>query len=76
MSSKFSTIRLLLHGFENLGHLVVNGQKLGPSKEEYRFVAPISKFDPLGATKGEDLKITALQFIEFEHTHDEVKITW
>lgn len=76
MSSKFSSIQLLLHGFEDLDDLSVNGQKLDLSKQAYRFVAPISKFDPLGAAKGEDLKIPALQFIKFDHAHDEVKITW
>lgn len=76
MPSKFLKIKLMLHGFGNLRQLLINGRPSKLSTCEYRFVAPISKFDPLGAAKGEALKIPALHFTEFDHEDQSIEITW
>ncbi|MFY0252955.1 TIM-barrel domain-containing protein [Chitinophaga sp. 30R24] len=46
--SHFRVIRLMLHGFEQLPGIMVNGAPVTVQTKTYSFLAPISRFDPQG----------------------------
>ena len=45
-SSPFKRMKIYLHGFEELNEAEVNGKKIAVEKSSYRFLNPISNFDP------------------------------
>ncbi|GEP92946.1 alpha-glucosidase [Chitinophaga terrae (ex Kim and Jung 2007)] len=48
-SSNFRYVSLLLHGFEDMDKISVNGKGIQLQKQSYSFLSPISRFDPQGA---------------------------
>ena len=70
-----STVRICLHGFDDT-MFEVNGQSQSVSTTVYRFIEPISNFDPFGNETGENLKITDLKYLQLENTTDAITIRW
>jgi len=67
----FSKIRIYFHGFdvEELKHLET-------SHEHYRFINPLSNFDPGSRAGTVDHWISDLQYVEVENGSDEITISW
>lgn len=74
-SSAFKKLNLYFHGFDSLQSVNVNNLKLAVKTSEYRFVQPISNFDPVG-TMPEGLKVDAVQFISTDYNQDQINIRW
>ena len=47
--SKFKTIKLVLHGFNSISGIKLNGKQMGLDDDFASFLNPISKFDPQGS---------------------------
>jgi alpha-glucosidase len=73
--SAFHTIRLVLHGFEEVGpHLAVNGQPVPVREERLVMLPPLPSFDPLGR---ENLELAQVNKVaEFANQTGEVVVTW
>lgn len=69
--SPFSSIRLFLHGFTDLATPVVNSSEVSLSTRDYRFVEPISNFDPVN-TMPEAPTIHSLKFISLPYDEQEI----
>lgn len=54
-SSKIRTIRVVMHGFHSQS-ISVNGQSVSPYRADYRFIQPISNFDPVIKMEDSNLK--------------------
>ena len=74
--SNFKTIRTYFHGFRSMRSVTVNGKKVKCKYEKYRFVKPISNFDPY--YRGEDmtLHIDELPFIEFKNLKKAIELRY
>ena len=71
--SKIKKLRLVLHGFE------ANEMKdaaLDLSSEMYRYVNPISHFDPFDSTDRDFLKIKNVLTLETNYVDDEMVFNW
>lgn len=74
-TSKYKTVRLFVHCFEtDILKPSINGQAQTLSATDYRFVEPISNFDPWFKEIDSSKTIKDLPFIEFEHADNEVII--
>ncbi|UII25274.1 glycoside hydrolase family 31 protein [Fulvivirga maritima] len=73
--SKFSTIKLCLHGFKDQS-FIVNGKEIKANEEEYRFIEPVSNFDPIYTEPNTVPEIKALKSIEFTNTTEAISIQW
>ncbi|MDX1630149.1 MAG: glycoside hydrolase family 31 protein, partial [Fulvivirga sp.] len=73
--SGVENIDLYLHGFD-LEALEVNGKSTHTENVDYKFVEPISNFDPVDNYNDERLKIKGLNKIAFKYIDDEIMITW
>jgi alpha-glucosidase len=69
----WKNIRLYTHGFSP-EEIRVNGKAKDVQLEMYRFIQPISNFDPIGTIRSDELKIKALPFIEFPYKNEEITI--
>lgn len=69
--SQFREVKLYFHGFEDqeLAGLTIQ-------KEDYRFIDPLSNFDPIDTVKHQDHKIINLAYTVFELKNEEFSITW
>lgn len=75
MTSKFRKIKLILHGFEDIGSsLKVDGNKVKPDKERVQFFTPISMFDPIG--EAEVLEGLEVQSIIVSNETQRIHIDW
>lgn len=74
-TSKFSKVKLVLVGFDDLSKsLKVGAKKTSPGSERFSYLSAISKFDPITAAgKVDDI---AAQTVVFDNTKEEVKIQW
>ncbi len=72
--SRFRTVKVCFHGFDGLKPSV-NAKKENLRSEDYRYIAPISNFDPVGVPGG-DFKLENLPYLELEYTNDPVEISW
>jgi alpha-glucosidase len=64
LASKFNNIKLILHGFNDLSSIKINGSQTALSDDFNSFLVPISKFDPQGnsnAAETERVKSTVLK---------------
>lgn len=68
-------IRVYIHGADVKG-VKVNNEKVDLKTETYRFILPISHFDPIESTKKDKLKIENMPYIEIPYTNDEININW
>ncbi|HEU5291475.1 MAG TPA: TIM-barrel domain-containing protein, partial [Cyclobacteriaceae bacterium] len=71
----YKKVNLFLHGFNELNSISVNGEQHPIQQKEYRFVQPISNFDPVG-TMPEGPKISSLKFITITYSQDPIAIQW
>lgn len=74
-ASPFKQVKFCLHGFEAIAAVTLDGKNLVVEQREYRFVQPISNYDPVG-TMPEGLKIQTLQTILTPYTSDSFEIRW
>ena len=74
-SSLFKKLKLCLHGFEGVDSVKIAGTSMKLEAGEYRFVQPISNYDPVG-TMPEGLKINSLKFIVTDYTSGQLVIRW
>jgi alpha-glucosidase len=72
--SPFKIIRLHFHGF-NIQSAQVNGNTLSVNQKQYRFVQPISNFDPVN-TMPEGPKISSLSFIDIPYDSNTLEVRW
>lgn len=72
MDPQFSTIRICLHGFKSQGYKI-SGEPVPLKHMDYRYIEPISNFDPIG-TPGGDFKLENLGYLELENTKTKVRI--
>jgi alpha-glucosidase len=63
--SRFTRIKLYLHGFEKLGTIKVNGKIASINTSDFSFMAPISDFDPFSKRENNNMQIKNLPYIEF-----------
>lgn len=73
--STFSNIRVCLHGFK-LDAVKVNGAAVEINEVTYKFIEPISNFDPIYTEPNEVLQVKGLQTINFDNSTEAIKITW
>lgn len=69
----WSKVRVYTHGFTP-GNVVVNNRGASKAKETYRFIQPISNFDPIGTVKEDRFKIENLDYFEFDYSNDEISL--
>ncbi len=72
MDSKFSTVKLYLHGFEELKGVKVNNLDLKVAREEVVFLPAISSFDPI--EKSQEVSGVQVQTVEFDHSAAEIQV--
>lgn len=65
--SNFKHIRLYFHAFDNLEKVLIDEEILAIQQETYKFVEPLTCFDPLGNTSDLSKKIENLPFVEFKN---------
>jgi alpha-glucosidase len=71
----FKKINFFFHGFSNLNSVSVNGEYQQVQQKEYRFVQPISNFDPFNSMP-EGPKIPELNFISINDNPNQIEISW
>ncbi|MDH3711621.1 MAG: glycoside hydrolase family 31 protein [Cyclobacteriaceae bacterium] len=72
MDSKFTTVKLYLHGFEELKAVKVNNLELKVAREEVVFLPAISSFDPIENPQEESG--VQVQTVEFDHSAAEIQV--
>lgn len=75
-ATHFSTIRLYFHGFSLSGPVAVNSKAARLQSEDYRFVPPVSSFDPFYKVDVKDMVNHNVPFIEFVNTNNEITVTY
>jgi len=50
--SKFKTVKLVLHGFSNIGQSKINGKAIKVVQGYYTMIDPVNNIDPQGANGG------------------------
>ena len=73
-NSSFKKLVIYFHGFHNLNEVEVNGNKIIVDYKEYRFVNPISNYDPVNVIP-EGPKIN-LPFITTTYQKNKIICTW
>ncbi len=71
----FKKVTLFFHGFTNLESVTLNGELQKVHQKEYRFIQPISNFDPVN-TMPEGPKISSLHYITMSYDQDQLDIRW
>lgn len=71
----YKKLKIYFHGFAELDSVKVNSGETNLEFGEYRFVQPISNYDPVG-TMPEGLKINSLKYIVTNHSSDQLEISW
>jgi alpha-glucosidase len=74
-SSLFRKLKLCFHGFVGIDAVKIGDTSAKVETKEYRFVQPISNYDPVG-TMPEGLKINSLKFLVTNYTSDQLEISW
>lgn len=75
LNSRFNEIRICFHGFER-DEFNLNGKKIKADTMPYKWVEPISNFDPLGIEIGSELIIDEVKVIDIDYNNEEIEITW
>jgi len=73
--SPYKKVNIYFHGFSNLNQATINGQLQKIEWKEYRFVQPISNYDPVN-TVPEGLKINSLPSISTNYGTEKINISW
>lgn len=74
-TSPFKTINLFFHGPFHGESVTVNGKPHSVLQREYRFVQPITNFDPVNIMP-EGLKIASLNYITTPYDQNQLDIRW
>jgi alpha-glucosidase len=74
-STSFKTVTIYFHGFNSLSSVTINKTPHALQQKEYRFVQPISNFDPF-FTMPEGPKVSSLNFISIPYDNSKLEITW
>lgn len=74
-SPSWKKIKIYIHG-EIEKTILVNGEDIKIHKETYRFILPISHFDPIESRKEDTLKIDNITYIEAPYSDGKIKINW
>ena len=74
-STPFKKMNLFFHGFTDLKSVTINGTNQNIQQKEYRFVQPISNYDPVYKMP-EGPKISSLNFISTTYNQDPLEIQW
>lgn len=76
--SYFKEIKLYLHGFNHLlkEQVIVNGESVKVEFEDYKYIEPISDFDPFIDASKQILKIKNLAYISIKNRIEEINILW
>jgi alpha-glucosidase len=74
-TSPHKKVNLFLHGFKEMKSVSVNGEQHPIQQKEYRFVQPITNFDPV-STMPEGPKISSLKFITTTYSQNQLEIRW
>jgi alpha-glucosidase len=74
--SKFSYIKLILHGFGKIRSLNMNNKALKLKNSAYQYIQPVSSFDPFYKSTADDMKDTEVAYTVFENIDNEIKISW
>lgn len=73
--SRFGKIRICLHGFD-LDAVRVNDAIVEINEVTYRFIEPISNFDPIYTEPNEVLQVKNLKTIEIDNQNEAIKVSW
>ena len=73
--TKIKNLAICLHGFAN-DNFKLNGNSADVTTKEYRFIKPISNFDPFGNETGAGLKIDNLKIINTDNEGSEILVSW
>lgn len=71
----FKKLNLYFHGFQNVPAVKGNNKPLVIQQKEFRFVQPISNFDPVG-TMPKGPKITSLKYVTMDYDQNQLEIQW
>ncbi len=74
-ATPFKTVNVFFHGFSNFESVSVNGKQERLQQKEYRFVQPITNFDPVNIMP-EGPKIIALNYITANYDQNQLDIRW
>ncbi|MTI38138.1 glycoside hydrolase family 31 protein [Fulvivirga lutimaris] len=73
--SRYKHLKFCLHAF-NYSSFTLQDQQVAAQKHDYRFIEPISNFDPFGNETGEGLKINEVMSIATEYVNDSITLKW
>lgn len=74
-SSRFRTFTVYLHG-KQAAQIKVNGIAKATSTENYRFVEPVSDFDPYHVPPKDPIEVRGLSTLKFEYSDSEIRLDW
>jgi alpha-glucosidase len=74
-SSAFKNLVVYFHGFSGLQSVTANETQHTIQQGEYRFVLPISNYDPVGIMP-EGPKISSLKFISIPYEKNQLELRW
>jgi alpha-glucosidase len=74
-TSSFKSLKVYFHGFTHLKSISIKGVSQHVQQQEYRFVQPISNYDPV-YTMPEGPKITSLNFIATSYDTNQLELRW
>ena len=76
-TSHFETLKVILHGFKDVGDFVmVNNNKVKVQKEDMKYIEPISDYDPYHKPPKPPMLVHDVPFIEIPHIKTEITINW
>ena len=72
--SQLKKVKLVLHGFQNLASVNVNGNTMACTTQQHSFFTPLEKYDPINEpdSMGEE----RIQMSQFEYSSNDVIIGW
>ena len=73
-STHFTSVRLYLHGFDELKSVTIDKKVQDLHTESYQFIQPVSSFDPFYTVAVIDMMNHDVPFIEFINTNNEITI--
>jgi alpha-glucosidase len=76
-TSHFKTLKLILHGFNDLKDVVlVNGIKVKVAFEAMKYIEPISDYDPYHKPPKPPMFIENVPFVEIKNSNEEIIVAW
>lgn len=75
LASKFSTLKIYMHGFEAENYQV-NGSKANTKREDLTLLDPITEFDPLPQRDKKHLVVKGIGYIETTYADSQITVSW